>query len=390
MWRLLFAMLGVLCVPRMTRAQERDPDPEPSQKSFQLFGLAELELVDVEGAGGFANQDPGLVRPERRAATVDIDKVCFDFFMQLERRLRARAELRADAQVARVDRLYLEALALDRLGWQVRFEAGRQKPMARPVDRRVETWSPQGALFWRGREWHLGGEARFRGRTIDVDAVASVAMQRDLGDEVMGEDSGMPSIAFINGAPRQGSAVEVGGLLGAGARGAYAAVFGFRGRLLDNDGPARLERTFPDYELLGDVNDRTNLWFGGRAGYTGHGVFAFTEVIGQHLGLVRRRGFEIGGSYMRAFRVRGRRIEIEPLLRYGLIAVTNLPAVPLIPESWDREQVVAALLVRPSTSVELKIEYLFLRENTAQLPGEELAMDDDQLLVQLRLTRELL
>ncbi len=390
MWRMVFAMLGVLCAAGTTSAQELDPEPSPSEKALQLFGLAELEFVDVEGAGGFANQDGGLVQPQRRAATVDIDKVCFDAFWQLDRRVRARAELRADALATRIDRIYLEAIALDRLGWQIRLEAGRQKPMERPDDRHVETWSPQGSLFWRGREWHLGGEAHFRGQKIDVDAVASLAMQRDLGDQVMGEDLGLPSIAFINGAPRQGAAVEAGGLLGVGKQGAHAAVFGFRGRLLDNDGPDRLDRTFPDYDLLGDVGDRTNLWFGGRAGYSGHGAFAFAEAIGQRMGLVRRRAFELGGSYTVPLRVRGRRVELEPFLRYGLVAVTNLPAIPLVPESWDRQQVVAALLVRPAPSVEVKVEYIFLLENTSQESGMELAMDDDQLLIQLRLTRELL
>src|SRR5689334_1600649 len=110
MWRMVFAMLGVLCAARTTSAQELDPEPAPSEKALRLFGLAELEFVDVEGAGGFANQDGGLVQPQRRAATVDIDKVCFDAFWQLDRRVRARAELRADALATRIDRIYLEAI----------------------------------------------------------------------------------------------------------------------------------------------------------------------------------------------------------------------------------------------------------------------------------------
>lgn len=394
-WRGLLLVAGLLIIAReAAHAQPRPDDDQggpPRERRLALFGTAELELVDVEGPGGSSAADTSQLKPRRRAPVIDVDKATFDFGMRLEPQLRARVELRADRSAARIDRVYLDWSAVELPGWQVLVQAGRQKPMQRPPERRVETYSPLGALFWRGREWHLGADARFRAGEVDVRGVASVAMQRDLDDQVMGEDASLPALGFGDTEPRRGAAAEVGGLLGASARGGHAEIFAFRGRLLDNDGPERLKRTFlEDYIALGNIDVRTDRWFGARAGYRAHRVHLLTEGILQHVGRVRRRGFELGGSYTVPVRWRNRTIEIEPFVRWGMIATTNLPARPLIPEGWDRQQLVTALLLRPSGTVEIKLEYLFLVENTAQDSGQEVPVNDDQLLIHLRLTQELL
>ena len=85
-----------------------------------------------------------------------------------------------------------------------------------------------------------------------------------------------------------------------------------------------------------------------------------------------------------------RRIELEPFVRYGQITTTNLPESFLIPESWDREQYVTALLVRPGSALELKVEYLFLRERSGESADGQAGVRDDQLVVQLRMAVELL
>jgi hypothetical protein len=257
--------------------------------------------------------------------------------------------------------------------------------MQEPPGRRVETWSPLGAVFWRGREWHAGSHVRIAVGDVMLDAIGSVAMQRDLGDEAMGEDAAMPTIAFASGAPGQGAAAEVGGLIGVSAHGTHAAVFGFRGRLLDSTGPHRLQDLDAYDAIGGDVDSRRNWWVGGRAGFDRDGAHAFGEGIYHRVGLLDRRGFELGASYAFAFELAGEPMQIEPFVRYGQITTTNLPEVYLQPETWDREQWLFALLLRPLGEVTVKLEYLWLLERTG-----DAEVDDNQVLVHLRVESELL
>ena len=356
----------------------------------ELLATAEIELVDVSGAGGFSNREPGLIQPRRRAAYVDLDKATLDARFAVTPRLAARLEFRADRTSARIDRVYLDGTVIDSAEVRLTAQLGHQKPMEVPPERRVETYSPLGGLFWRGREWHAGVDAQRRQGIVTFRAIASLAMQRPLGDQAMGEDQGLPSIAFVDTEPLEGSEVEVGGLVGAAAFGAHVDVFGFRGALLDNQGPERLAQTFPDdYELLGDPGNRTSRWLGARAWYDDHGIHALAEAITQRLGLIHRRGFELGASYVVPIRARNHVVELEPFARYGQITTKNLPETFLIPESWDREQVVVAALVRPAAALEIKVEYLILRERAGRSAEGQTAVRDNQLLVQLRLEQAL-
>jgi hypothetical protein len=69
-------------------------------------------------------------------------------------------------------------------------------------------------------------------------------------------------------------------------------------------------------------------------------------------GLIARR-------YVRSF---------EPLLRFGELRM-NVPATPLIPELWDRQQLLAGLIVEVTREVFLKFEYAFNGENTGASPS---------------------
>ena len=393
----LMIIVAVLAVPAASADVAPSPPPSTSPPpALTLVAAAEIELVDVEGAGGFSEREPSIINPRVRAPYVELDKATLESYLQLEPRLRATMELRASRTGARIDRLFVDGSVVASPCWTVDVQAGRQKPMQRPGERRTETFSPLGSLFWRGREWHLGASLRRHlGAAARVEAIGSVAMQRDLGDEPMGEDPALPSLAFGNGEVREGSAAELGGLLGVSLHGAHAAAFGFRGALLDNAGPERLEQTFSsDYTRLGDASDLTSHWYGARAGYDGHGVYLFGEAIRQQVGLARRVGFEAAASYTFTPTVGGRTVEVEPFVRYGALYLTNLPERFLIPESWDRRQVVGALLLRPSPAIELKLEYLVLGERTgddderADTPTRRVR--DNQLLVHLRLEKALL
>jgi hypothetical protein len=374
----------ILLAASTATAQEVDDSAKPVEERVSLRARVELEFVDVEGAGGLSNLDPGLIRPRRRAPYADLDKATLDLGIKLRPWLLARLELRADADDARADRAYLDARAVQSDRLQLLFHAGRQRPMQRPANRRVETWSPIGAVFWRSREWHAGTHARLALGEITLDAIASVAMQRDLGDEAMGEDDGMPTIAFANSRPKQGAAAEGGGLRGVSGRGAHAAVFAFRGRLLDNTGPARLEE-LDGYDEIGNPASRLNYWIGGRAGFDQHGAHAFAEGVYHKVGLLKRRGFELGASYTFGLELGGEHMAFEPFVRYGQITTTNLPEVFLQPETWDREQWVFAALLRPIDELTVKLEYLWLEERTGDAD-----IDDNQILVHFRIESEVL
>jgi len=354
-----------------------------SDKTLTLHGRVEIEVVDVEGPGGYPDSED-VIRPRSRAPHAQLDKATLDFGIRLREWLMGRVELRANEDRARADRVYVEARPADTDDLQVVIQGGRQRPMQRPPDRRTETYSPTGAAFWRGREWHLGADGRWRIGAVELAASGSMAMQRDLGDEPMAEDPAMPALAFGDSAFREGSALELGGLVGAGAEGAYAAVFGFRGALLDADGPERLQ-DFTDYDKLGDENSRKSHWYGCRAGFDRFGAHAFGEAIWQRVGNLKRRGFELGASYTFAFRALGEAMEVEPLVRYGQLTTLNLHEEFFTPQTWDREQWLLAALVRPLDVVEVKLEYVILDERTG-----EGSVDDDEFLVQLRLESDLL
>ena len=349
---------------------------------------AELEYVDVEGPGGFSNRDANRIAPSQRAPYVDLDKATVDFLAGLRPWLSSRLELRGDSDSARFDRAYLTATPLDIDEARIDLELGRQKPAQRPPPRKLETWSPQGAVFWRGREWHAAADARYRLGPVDVRLVPSAAMQRELDDESMGEDPSLPTTAFGDSEVEEDATLEVGGLVGVGAYGASVAGFAFVGKLLDNSGPDRLTRTFDDYALLGDTGDRTSRWYGARAAFDRFGIYVFGEAIFQQLGLIDRNASEVGVSYTVGFDIHREHVEVEPMVRYGQISTTNLPEVFDVPESWDRQQWVYAVLIRPLESLELKFEYLALDERAGTSAEGETKVDDDQVLVQLRFETE--
>jgi hypothetical protein len=341
----------------------------------------ELEYLDVEGDGGFANRPTSVIAPRQRAPVVDIDKATLDLRSHLRPWLDARVELRTDATSARIDRLYLEGRAWDD---RIRVELGRQKPMQRS-DLRTETYSPIQAAFWKGREVHVGADVGLPVGPAQLRFIPSVAMQRSLGDEPMGEDTNLPTTAFVDAAPDEDAELELGGLVGAEAYGVSAAAFGFRGKLLDNQGPDRLKRTFDAYPLLGDPADRTNLWYGARAQYDGYGVAVAYEQIWHQLGNIRRTGFDASLAYAYRFELFDQPMIVAPFVRFGTLTITNLPEQFEVPESWDREQRVAALAFQPIDQVTLRVEYLMLRERAGMSSEGTDSVADDQLLVQIAL-----
>lgn len=385
------------------------PEPErgPTYPYFS-FGLGmELEYVNVEGPGGFEHRDEELAGvPANRHGYVDLDKATLDVYAHMRSWLYARVELRTNANRrdgARIDRAYFRATAFEDLFdlWDLDLELGRNRPMARPPDRRVETYSPLGQAFWRGREWHAALDTRATFGPVELRLGASIASTRELDLQPMGEDAALQSIVYGNGGVDDyDSTAEGAFLVGARAFGARVEGFATVGRLLDNQGPYTLQNQHgDDYILLScglsgmscdAIDDRTSHWLGGRLAYDDHGFFFLAEYIVNRYGNVERRGFEVGGSYTVELELSDQHVEIEPLLRYGELVITNLPERFVTSTSWDRYQTVVALLLRPIEWIELRIEYLFLGERAGIAPGatEEADVADDQLLIQLLLDIE--
>jgi hypothetical protein len=355
---------------------------------FSAVLAAEIEYVDPEGPGGFANRDPRFISTSNRAGRIGIDKVTLDMYSHIRPWLLWRLELRAEENRAFVDRVGLEALPIRKQHALTRLIVGRDRPLAQSGSRRVETYSPAGSLFWQGREWHAGIDQRFYLGAFELRALGSIASQRDLTEQPMGEDPALPSIAFGSSGSLEDAQLEYGGLISASAFGVTLGAFGFAGSLHDNTGPERLLQTFDNYPLLGDVHSRESHWYGGRLGFDNYGAHFFAEAIQQRMGNVKRRTAEMGVSYTFKFGIAGQSMEVEPFARYGQLTITNLPEVWEIPQSWDREQWVLAALLRPLRQVELKIEYLILRERAGQSAEGQTRVDDNQLLVQLLLRGE--
>ncbi len=377
---------------RVEGGDGRTLDPLEDAHRYRVFInlRGELELVNVEGPGGFRNRDTLRVAPRRRAAYVDIDKITLDVFTRLWPWLLTRVEFRADTERARIDRAYVELTPWDEDLGRLRFQIGRERPMIRPPNRPTETMSPPHSVFWRGRSWHLGSDFRLNLGPVELRAVAAAAFTRQLGSEAMAEDPNLPTIAFDTYEPGEDATFEGQALIGVSAFGAHVEAFGAIGELLDSeDGPRSLNRTFDDYALLGDVDDRTSAFYGVRAFFDEYGIYAFGEVVFQNLGLLFRRAWEIGGSYTIRFDIDGHFFEIEPFVRYGSLVLTNLPEQFFVPQSWDREQIVIALLLRPLSQVEIKLEYIFLEERAGVSAEGLTGVADNQFLLQLRLTTDL-
>ncbi len=339
---------------------------------------AQLMYLDVDGPGGFSNRDADTIRPTTRSPYVELDRATFDARGHITPWMHARIRLRGDDNGARIDRAYLQAEPIGKL---LMLRGGYDLPLQR-VDRRTNTWGPLGGAFWRGQQYTLGAMLRLDD-AVYLRVAPSVQFQRPLGDDYPTNDEALPALTFIDANPGESNPLEAGGLAMVGAFGASVGGFGFVGELRDNEDVLFLQRLFPTYELAGDPDSRTSRWYGGRFVFDRFGIWVHAEKIWAVQGLLQREGHEVTASYTQRFEVSGQHIELEPIARYSVLDIKNFPAEYQVPETWDREQLLFGMLIRPHRFIELKVERVLQGERAGTSREGKTSVENDELLVML-------
>lgn len=347
---------------------------------FELKTELELELVDVEGEGGFSNQDTTRLKIDNRSPYFQIDFFALRPRVWFKDLVELWAELRFETGGAEVDRVVLATRWLHPTPWLgFRLELGRNTPIVR-YKRRTESYPLLAKAFHRGREHHLVGEGRLLLGPVSVELSGVVASKRPLGNESPGEDDSLYLLAYADERALVGSNFTWGGKLTAAVAGFSATVYGFGGELIDNHDTQLLDQALSGYSDLGDRADRTHYWFGARLAFERWGLHVFAEALRAQDGLLPREAWFVQASYeipmgWAPFWFSG----IEPIAHYGHLNVLRLEANPDEPLSWDRRMLAIGLLLRFTEFLTLKGEYYFLDETTG---GPDL-MRDNQLLIQL-------
>jgi hypothetical protein len=362
------------------RGQETPPPPEYwLGVGFEL----ELEFLDVEGKGGFANMDIGTLRADNRSAHVDLDKFVVAPVLGFRDLLTFMVEVRGDDGAAYIDRAFGRSKWFDlvetcRGNLQLRAELGKNHPFVRP-ERRTEAYPLIGTAFWKAREYHANVEMRFDGGELTAIVGTSVSQKRPLSIEEPGEDRSFSMLVLDDHDTVVGTNLAYGGKLGLGAYGANLLGFAFSGKLMDNHDTQFLDQNLFAYRMLGDRTDDTFYWYGGRFTFDRFGVHAIAEMIRAKDGLLPRNGWYVGLSYDAGPLLGLDWLpRLEPIFRYNELDVEDLVANPEESESWDRQMTVAGLLVGLTPISTFKLEYYLLDETTG---GAQ--VKDNQLLVQL-------
>ena len=355
------------------------PSPPP-MKRIDLGLELWLLYSDVDGPGGFSNREADPIRPVSRAPSLTIERALLNVVGHATPWLHARMRLRASDGRAYVDRGYVQAEAIPDM---FSLQLGLNKPLQQ-VERRTFTYSTLQTVFWRNIQYHLAADFRWPG-VVEARLKPSVAFQRPLRDDFPSQDEAFGMISFGDADMGESNPLEYGGLASLSAFGATVAGFGFMGKLSDNEDVLYLQRIFTNYELAGDPNSRTSRWYGGRAEFERWGVFLHGERIWARQGLVDRVAFQAAASYTLKLPFAEHRPEIEPIVRYSEVAITNFPEEYAIPQTWDRSQWLFGALIRPIPMVELKVERILLGERAGVSREGKTKVDNDEWAALLQL-----
>ena len=176
-----------------------------------LGGEVETEFVDVEGPGGFENQDLTYNKVKNRSPHMRIDKAVLSTRVNYSENLYYNFELRFGDKKANVDKHYARWTLP---GINTRFEMGKNKPMI-AAKRQTEGYPLIGTAFWKGREYHITSDTKYSlGENIRVDLGLSFAMKRPLGTDDAAEDKSFKMMVYDDYEDRDGQTFEYGGSLG--------------------------------------------------------------------------------------------------------------------------------------------------------------------------------
>ncbi len=373
LWGLVFS-LGAQAQPA-SEAVEKKPE-----RRIELGLDLWLLFADVDGPGGFSNRDADPIRPSSRSPHFGIDRAMLDVVGHATPWLHGRVRFRANDSRAYVDRGYVEAEAIeDRL----RVQLGLNKPLQH-LEKRTYTYSTLQTAFWRNTQYHLAADFRWPGQ-IETRIAPAIAFQRPLRDDFPSDDEGFAMISYGDAESGESNPLEFGGLASLSSFGATLAGFAFVGELSDNEDILYLERIFTNYELAGDPNSRNSHWYGVRANFENWGLFLHGEQIWARQGLLDRTAREAAASYTLGFDLAGKHAEIEPIVRFSEVIITNFPEEYAIPQTWDRSQWLLGALIRPMPMVELKLERVLLGERTGLSREGKTGVDNDEWVGLLQL-----
>jgi len=345
-----------------------------------LGGEVELEYVNVEGKGGFSNQDLTVNKVKTRSPHVRIDKAVLEPKIYYSDNLTYQIEFRFNDFGARVDkhyaRLFVPAV-------KTVFQLGKDRPMVYRK-RQTEGYPLIGTAYYKGRDFGLHTTTEFKLGSINTVFGTTIAMKRPLGTDDAAEDKSFKMLVYDDyNEAKDGQTTTIGGMLGGNLGVLSLLGWYYYGELIDDfDWKIALEQSFPDY-VVGDPTDLTHYWYGGRAGLDYKNIHALGEVIRSQDGNLPRSGYSAELGY--AFPGIARSLKVarfRALVRYDVLDVEDHPPHLGLPHTWDREMTTAALITDFTKNVALKIEYYWIDEVTGGEAPED-HVKDDQLLVQL-------
>ena len=342
-----------------------------------LGGEIETEFVDVEGPGGFTNQDLTYNKVKNRSPHMRIDKAVLSTRINYSENLHYKFELRFGDKRANVDKHYAR---WSLPSFRTLIELGKNKPMI-ATKRHTEGYPLIGTAFWKGREYHITSKTQYElGENIQADLGLSFAMKRPLGTDDAAEDKSFKMMVYSDYEDRDGQTFEYGGSLGMKAFGVSADGWYYTGTLIDDYDWKYNLGFLPGYDDIADSkdewaeDDKTHWWYGGRVGVDQKNIHIRAEYINALDGLLPRSGFYVEGSYrMKLDQIKN----IEPLVRFGNLNIERHEETMGDPQTWDREMITLAFLCRLNDYLSIKTEYYLLNEIT----GGKKTTDDDGKVV---------
>ncbi len=355
---------------------------------IELGGEVQFEFINVEGLGGFANEDLTYQKVKNRSPYMQIDKAVLEADIQYSENLIYHLEYRFDDDEAYIDKNYAK-VKLPNL--HTRLELGKNRPFV-SAKRHTEGYPLIGTAFWKGREVHITSETNIPlGENVNLNGGISIAMKRPFDTDDAAEDKSFKMLVYGDYTPRRGQTFEYGVKGGMSLSGLSLLGWFYTSELIDDwDWKTMLSQSQAKYDEKGDKTDVTHYWYGGRGAYDLGGLHLQGEYIYSKDGLLPR-----SGSYAEvAYKMEAPKFlpvhTLEPAVRVGELHLVNLTATTgeeltwaylSEPMSWDRTMITTSMRIDVNDYLAVKVEYYILDETTGS--EVEPSVDDDQLLIQM-------
>jgi len=356
-----------------------------------LGGEVEMEFIDVEGPGGFSNQDLTVKKVKNRSPHMRIDKAILSAKVDYSENLYYSFEFRFGDQDAYIDKHYAR---LNVPSINTQFEIGKNKPMI-AISRKTEGYPLIGTAFWKGREYHITSETKTNIGPLKLTGGLSFAMKRALGTDDAAEDKSFKMLVYDNYNSKDGQTFEYGAALGLEAFGFSTQGWYYTGELIDDfdwkmslgflSGYNEFAKVTPGVEK----DDLTHYLYGGRVGFDRGGIHARAEYIKAMDGYLPRSGHYVEASYQIKLK---QGASIKPIVRVGELNLDLLSPSLGDPATWGRSMTTLGLLTQLNDFLSMKIEYYLLGETTGgekttNFEGKVVdnrSVKDNQLLLQIK------